>query len=614
MPNPLPSCPHMHTHPALGLALPIGARPPSFTLSLSRLCQEAAELHPSPDHSYRSSVAISDRVPDRGSPGRYKAITAFGQIVGPDGLRPHPMSSRSKRSLERTPTIPDEAAVAMRNEMASTTVSPQDIKSGSLLESLATSHCCAARQLLPKHRAISPDGPMRWGSMVCGCESLDLMWKAVEQAQRSSLPTRSLPTYKLVFGHATTEPMYQWSKDFVNKFDDSVCIFKKFPEKPKTGSPQSSSSTGSPQMSGRHVFGECWTHGQKCTVPPCEWLHVGWKVNGGKSSVQAAINTLTTYLDCCSSVVVIIFESADLVENTQAASSKMELVDAHLGGRGFEPTKFLMGYDRFGIPQDLRKLVAVYVKSGPIVPAIDFESRSITDMLNTLQKLVAIGSRAPPPARSLFLFDSDELVELALRRDLQRGEPTSVSKDWVGVHQQAYQALGIRWGSLAASPSLLSSPWWPTLSPQQKDALLLYTHAHKGKGDLIIDLDSNPQHPRTSHVNGDECDIVPALVLKAKFWIHSGRGGRPVVPAEKLLLLGFPVGAFEKKLTVTDQTLLEAIALSMPSVPLLLPVVMATCAAVSWKACSSPCAAEVPTASEVEDALLVLKSLKTSPS
>ena len=358
------------------------------------------------------------------------------------------MSGRSKRALERTPTISEEVAITWRNEMARTKIAPNDIKSGHLLESLATSFCCCARQVLPKHFNLCPDGPVRWGSMVCGCESLHFMWQAVEKAQRDSLPTRSLPTYTPVFGHASTEAMYQWSKDFINKNDDSVCIFKSFPEKAKTGSPQSSASTGSPQMSGRHVLGQCWTHGQKCAVPPCDWLHVGWRVNGGKSSVQAAIDQLTTYLDSCNTVVVIIFESTDSVENAQSANCKMEVVDAHLGARGFEPQKFLMSYEGLGMPQDLRKLVAVYLKSGPIVPAIDFESRSITDMLNTLQKLVAMGSRAPPSARDLFLRDSDELVEVALRRDLQRGDPTSVSKGWVGVHQQAYKALGIRWGAL----------------------------------------------------------------------------------------------------------------------------------------------------------------------
>ena len=47
----------------------------------------------------------------------------------------------------------------------------------------------------------------------------------------------------------------------------------------------------------------------------------------------------------------------------------MDVMDAELAGRGFEPQKFFMSMDRFGVPHDLRRILAVYIKSG-VVPAI----------------------------------------------------------------------------------------------------------------------------------------------------------------------------------------------------------------------------------------------------
>ena len=58
-----------------------------------------------------------------------------------------------------------------------------------------------------------------------------------------------------------------------------------------------------------------------------------------------------------------LFESAEHVENHATAATKMEIMDAELAGRGFECQKFLLSADAYGIPQDIRKLFAVYLRT-----------------------------------------------------------------------------------------------------------------------------------------------------------------------------------------------------------------------------------------------------------
>ena len=138
-----------------------------------------------------------------------------------------------------------------------------------------------------------------------------------------------------------------------------------------------------------------------------------------------------------------------------------------------------MSLDRFGVPSDLRHLLAVYIKSSGVVPALDFEERSATDMLNTLQKLVQLAARKPPSARDLLSrFNSysksegEDYVEIALQFMLKQ-QPAR-SRDWVQSRQELYTNLGLRWGCIVASEDSVKSPWWQTLSPQQRDTLALY--------------------------------------------------------------------------------------------------------------------------------------------
>ena len=155
---------------------------------------------------------------------------------------------------------------------------------------------------------------------------------------------------------------------------------------------------------------------------------------------------------------------------------KMDIVGAEFAGRGFEPEQFLMSMNRFGVPHDLRRLLAVYIKSG-VVPAIDYARRSVMDMLETLKKLVSTAMRSPPSARDLLTLQPAlgewDYVEGALQKALKQDPNQGAKKDWVQARQRIYVAMGLRWGTVSASRLSTGSDWWPTLKAAERDALAL---------------------------------------------------------------------------------------------------------------------------------------------
>ena len=549
-----------------------------------------------------------------------------------------------KRALQRVPSITDADCERAKKELAKHADGLHDPNNeclylGSLLGTLAEQHAFVARQLFPEERDIGPRGRWRWGSMSPGCDGLHFMWKAIEGARQTvdNYEVEFVPS----FGFAPTASSFKWINHVFGNEGLDVCIFQSFPDgvtpgnMASTGSPQKAVSTGSPQKAdctgspqntacaGQSTTGSpqkvllapCWTHRGKCPVPDCEFLHVGWKVSASRKQWKAAIVALTTFLDTHPSTCVIVFESADHIEQGDIAVDKMELLDAELGGRDFLPQKFLMSLDRFGVPSDLRHLLAVYIKSSGVVPAINFENRSGDDMMNTLQKLIKLALRKPPSAREiLFGFNSHcksegwDYVEIALQFMLKQ-EPAR-SRDWVQSRQELYTNLGLRWGCIVASEDSVKSPWWQTLSPQQRDSLALYQHLQKST-ELMVDLESHPNNPRVcrSFTDGEGCTrcVAPVLNTKSRLWLCDQH--RTLIPVEKLLLTGYPANLIPEVLADADQADIDVVAFSMPCLPLQLAIVMSVCAAVSWK-CPGEDVAAPSTQGESDEASLFLMTLR----
>jgi site-specific DNA-cytosine methylase len=353
----------------------------------------------------------------------------------------------------------------------------------------------------------------------------------------------------------------------------------------------------------RSEFALCDTHGKRCRVPPVDVLVAGTSckdlsrmlsqpariapllgqvaTRGGSAQTFRAV---LSYVEQQGPTAVV-FENVDsladdVVSKTDASS--MDVLLAEMASRGYEGQALLTDASEFGLPARRRRYYVVFVKATSL-SAVDFSSRSVDDTFATLRKLVSACVRQAPCASRLLLPDTAAPVQRELAQRLAAGpraSAASASAEWPALQMREYRGRALRWGQGPDGASA-SSPWYPTLNPRERGTLVYSLAVHP---DRLLHNISQQIHrvPVSALVDGRH--VAPTQMPGQLVWVcAAGSQPRLLLGREALLLQGFPVGRTQALADSVAESFLQDLAGNAMALPVVLAVLMATVAAVSWK-------------------------------
>ena len=278
--------------------------------------------------------------------------------------------------------------------------------------------------------------------------------------------------------------------------------------------------------------------------------------------------------------------------------SNTDIVLAELGSRGYESQKCVVSSSQFGVPQARRRvlIIAMLVVANP---AFTLETRSVDDVLKTVRSLIKVCLREPPCASELLLPDSHPAIGAELRRRQRTSKRTVYA---VGAAMKVAADKGITWAALQAPDNLKASPWFLTLSAQQRD-VAAYSVATSPGDHLMRDVSQSLHRVRISCKSTCDRHMAPTLLPHQVMLVFptDERLPRLLVGHEALLMQGFPVSQTPSAMEGSSNALQMDIAGNMVSLPVLLAMVASTLAAIPWRRADASVPADEDDVAEVMD-------------
>ena len=506
-------------------------------------------------------------------------------------------ASKRRRALKREPTIQREDFEATLEKVKQTDIPVEWFQTGELLARLADGYADIFESLDKTSRLIGLTGTHSWGLIGVGVLGAQFCMESIESAKRVREP--SLELSQRFF--ADVDPAARAFADSIlnaerrKKNLPLVCIFGSFVDLGQ-------------------ACGDCLAHGRKCLVPDVEFL-VASSCSYITSNIGTGSRGLLNYLDSHSSVLLCVHAVTESFEDeTARAPGHAELFEAEINSRLFEGQRMSLSARFFGTARNVKHFYSCFFKSGGSGSnAMDLSSRSLADAFQTLRCFTQACQCTAPSALDLLCADDDDIVERELVSRVSEGAPKS-DGNWEEQHSKAYHRLRLSSSAAPLDARTVLSPWYGTLSQQQRSALIYRQHyavCSKGpnEGDDasfpdVVDVFSLSSVEGVVAAKVDGRVVLPAVT--PALWVHALPVQRLMLPEEHLLINGWPLRQPSVRVAVSSRPLSLKLALCMVPLPSLLVVLQSSLSCMSWRRVEQP-----PTSSteDVAAAEALLQSL-----
>ena len=509
----------------------------------------------------------------------------------------------SGRVLQRQPTCDAGTLASVAKRASLLQVSASDIMNGDFLPKLAVENIGAFTELAPS-REVAPARVLTWAS-ACSGSGGD---KVVQAAMASAYKSEGVAVeFETVFDCEEDVEKQKYLQKLQEALHPGLrpCLFKDIS-----------------QLGGETA--ECVVHdGNRCRVrgvdificcTSCKDVSKANKPEGSvfkpKKSVGGSAQSYRGFLDYLEThrPAVFFFENVDAITDNvstggQPARSSQDVLLSDLASRGYECQPMTLASAFFWVPHSRRRwfLTGVLTKNSR---ALDFSRRALKDIFATFRAFLQVGQRKPPCASNLLLPDSDPCAEAELQSRLSK--PVKIFKYAVQKYQQMFESHGLRWGETQPPKEVGDSPWWPTLSAEQRDSCM-FSLAVDDKHYLMRDLFWSIGKVRTSSF-GPSGHVSFTVLPKQLVMIFPSDGSpRLQLGREAMLLQGFPLPKPGSPIADVSENLWHDFAGNMVTLPCCLNILMSIVAAVDWRSMSivkGPGAEELEAAEEAIQMLL----------
>ena len=349
-------------------------------------------------------------------------------------------------------------------------------------------------------------------------------------------------------------------------------------------------------------FAPCFTHGGECKVPSvdvfiaCTSCKDFSKAKPGKrgpvfteqATTGGSAQTLHGMLEYIEKhrPVIVLFENVDAIEDapkdTEHSFSDMDLICAEWASRGFETQKAHVNSALFGVPTVRQRLVAASVLT-VANPSVSFQDREPSAVFRTMRTLLGVCARSSVCAADYILPAADAAVNRELERRAKGGNKTVPYN--VSLAMKSASSLGVPWGAFPPPPYLVGSPWFSTLTPEQRDSLC-FSLRYLPKPLLLRDCGQSLARVRTSTIDETGFHLAPTMMPKQLCMVFDQvQPPRVLLGREALWMHGFPIGDEDiaPLLDKESEAFLADLAGNMVPLPVALALIMASIAALSWR-------------------------------
>ena len=236
----------------------------------------------------------------------------------------------------------------------------------------------------------------------------------------------------------------------------------------------------------------------------------------------------------------------------------------------------------YGVPQKRLRLyiVAVLVVANP---QFDFLERPVRATFQTLRALLKVCVRASPCASEAIYAAADERV-LAWLHERQELQATRRPASYAIGNAITHAALsGVSWSAVHAPEWLKASPWFQSLTVQQKQ-VAAYSLCTDTAPVLFRDVSQSCSRVRTSTFGSDgqhlSFTVTPGQVALV---FQEAEKPRLLLGEEAMVLQGFPIAKVSDLVERTSNHVMADLAGNMVAVPVLLALMMAAVACVHWR-------------------------------
>ena len=513
-----------------------------------------------------------------------------------------PMSLPRKRLLRRTDTLIQAEVSDQVKLNKSSRINAKSYRDGTLLDQLAKEHIDCFHSLFGSRRAYVPNREITIASACTGSASEVVSAHFFEKAVKDFAASgQGYPKFRIkpLFSCEVRDVKRAWIHGIHRQFSENEpCVFLDIQDLDKS-------------------HADCATHGHHCKVPSCDIFvcctsckdisrlspasGLVLKQTQSPGGSSQTFHGMLAYIDAARPAIVI-FENVEAINDVESSSemSNMDILLSEFASRNYECQQMCGDSSRYGVPQ---KRMRVYVIALLVVanPAIDFFNRSIGDTFETLRSLIMVCQRLPPCASEILYSANDAAVLNNLKHrqlSLQKSYNSCYSVDKAITTSIA---SGVSWSAIQSPEFLKSSPWFPTLTPQQRH-VAAFSLATDTASVLLRDISYSSGKARLSTTCSEGRNVSFTVTPKQVVLVFKEADPPRVLLAEEALLLqGFPVAAVSDLVAQTSNAALADLAGNMVSVPVMLALLVASVACVEWAGCQVADAARTPSQSASEE-------------
>ena len=457
----------------------------------------------------------------------------LGGVAGSVGEAP----GRPARELRREATVQDSDLEAATRKFTTKQVLPKWFIDGNLLDKLASEHCKAFAFLFKGKRQVFPKREITIASACSGSAGEAIVAQCIQQAFRK-VSDQGTTTMKYLFSCESSAVKRQWINDIYH----ATSITRHHPCQPEREvvARKPCAFTDIASLAGETA--SCEAHNGAngkpgcCPVPHCDIFICSTSCKDkdasrmGSASGQGLVlsqresiggsaqtfHRMMAYIET-SRPSIVIYE----MDEVQGGSITQEdIMKSDFASRGYEVQTVLANSSEFGLPQDRQRywIVAVLVVASP---SLDFDSRSIDDIFRTLRALITTCRREAPCASEVIYPHA----HARLKQELAKLQATDKKKQSYAAPtaMAASVSEGVSWSSIKTPEILKTSPWFLTLSAQQRQCASYSLYTHDDPGVLLRDVQSSVNRVRTSKKLDDGRHVAMAVAPKQVVLVFTGQ-------------------------------------------------------------------------------------------
>ena len=514
-------------------------------------------------------------------------------LCAPHALRMAP------RVLEREDTIFDDdyrvySAKALEKKVPATW-----LVNGTLLCRLAKEHNDTLSELTRRRKKLAPDR-LSWASCCSGSEGLYFVMEAIAHAWPWFKPEH-------LWSCENDKDKQEWIKGVTeterSPSDDDrtrACLF-------------SDIST----ICGDRAY--CVTHDQECRVLQPDVLCLGTSCKDlskqsksfykpkermtlhEASSTGHSADTFWAFIEFIDArkPLIVVYENVDSMDDEQSdqkshVATNTELLMTELHNRGYEGQKFIPDALVFGLPSRRRRYYVVFYLTTPST-RVTFVQRPFMRLFKTLRQMVTCCMRTPCCLSELLSLSDKEDIEGLLhdREAVGTRAGAQYQVDWPDVHYKRYAAAGMRWGGYADLDRTDFGPFWKTMLPRERCALLydVTIRPKRFVRDMSQTIDRIPvsvDGPKNDGPHSAPAQLPTQIVFidprACANWPEGvDKTPRLMTANESLMCMGWPVALRPELCSRTKENVKQSLAGNAMATPVLLSMVMSAIAALDWR-------------------------------